>query len=288
MKFGLPAGDHHLTLDVVGVQREYLLHIPRKPSKSPRPVVSLLHGTGGNVRWTQEETRFDQFADRVGFVAIYPQALTPDPDHPPKFLSNPPMWNAGSKLFPSHKPDDLGFMRALLDDVPTQTPVDSTRIYATGFSNGAAMCFRLAAELGEQIAAIAPIAGYCREKRVKRPVPTLYIIGTDDPMIPPFGGEVTSPWTGEIVKRPSAFEGLNHWAHLLGCANKRVEIEERNGVRDEEYPGPVEFRVMTISGLGHHWPGGRGRLKKKLAGEPSNRIDANNVIWEFFLRQQRA
>lgn len=281
-----PMGDDLIELDIHGVRREYLLHVSKRKPKQPAPLVILLHGTGGSARWAQEETQLDQTAKREGFVIVYPQALTPDPKQPPKFLTNPPMWNAGSTLFPNHKPDDLGFICELLDDMPRRTPIDPSRVYVTGFSNGAAMCFELAAKLGDRIAAIAPIAGYCRIKKIGRPVPTLYIIGADDPMVPPRGGEFMSPWTNEIKQRPPVLEGLNLWAKLLGCRSKRTVIEERNGVLIEQYPGPVEFQVIIVSGLGHHWPGGQGRLKKKLAGEPSQRLNANKVMWSFFRRHQ--
>jgi polyhydroxybutyrate depolymerase len=54
------------------------------------------------------------------------------------------------------------------------------------------------------------------------------------------------------------------------------------GVTIEEYPGDVPFLVYTIDELGHHWPGGRGELNRRIAGPPSNLVDACAVIWEFF------
>jgi polyhydroxybutyrate depolymerase len=39
---------------------------------------------------------------------------------------------------------------------------------------------------------------------------------------------------------------------------------------------------MTIEGLGHHWPGGRGEFNERIAGPPSNRVNATELIWEFF------
>lgn len=286
MKHGPSSRDQHIKLNVNGVQREYLLHVPNKLLDMPLPLVMLLHGTGGSVNWTQEEANFNRFANRAGFVAVYPQGLPPDPAQPTKFLANPPMWNVGSMLFPHHAPDDISFIQILLEDVAARTKIDRQRIYVTGFSNGAAMCFELAAQLGDRISAIAPIAGYCRLTSIIRAVPTLYIIGADDPMVPPFGGNVTSPWTGEVKQRPSAFEGLDRWAELLGCSTNRTVLHDQNGIRIEQYPGPVEFQVMIVEGLGHHWPGGRGRLKKKLAGEPSKRLDGNSAIWQFFQRHQ--
>ena len=37
--------------------------------------------------------------------------------------------------------------------------IDPRRIYATGMSVGAMMCYRLAVDLSDRIAAIAPVAG---------------------------------------------------------------------------------------------------------------------------------
>jgi polyhydroxybutyrate depolymerase len=274
-----------LTLEVNGVRREYSLHVP--PGKAhARPVVILLHGTGGTIRWTQEEARFHRFAERADFVAVIPQGLTPDPAKPHKFIDNPPMWNVGSQLFPDHRPDDLAFFRALLDDLPIHTVIDPARIYATGFSNGAAMCFELAAAFGDRIAAIAPVAGYCRATKIGRPMPTLFIIGADDPMVPPLGGTFISPWGGRENLRPPVYEGLDRWAQLLGCSVPREVVAEFNGIRTERYPGPVDFQVVTVAGLGHHWPGGLGRLKKKLAGEPSKRLNGNQTIWDFLHRHR--
>jgi polyhydroxybutyrate depolymerase len=46
----------------------------------------------------------------------------------------------------------------------------------------------------------------------------------------------------------------------------------------------VEFVWVTVAGLGHHWPGGRGRLNPEVFGPPSDRLRANDRIWEFFRR----
>ena len=55
--------------------------------------------------------------------------------------------------------DDVAFIRALLDDLMRAYQVDAKRVYATGMSNGAIMAYRLASELSDRIAAIAPVAG---------------------------------------------------------------------------------------------------------------------------------
>ncbi len=283
----LPPGDHVIELAVGNIQREYLLYIPQSESTSARPVVCLLHGTGGTAKWAMYEARFGQFAERHNFIAVIPQALPPDPTQPPKFLANPSAWNAGGTLFPNHQPDDLRFFELLFDDVARRVVIDPRRIYVTGFSNGASMTFELAVHFSDRIAAIAPVAGYCRVKTLPpKPVPTLFIIGTTDPLVPPFGGRVTSPWTREAVQRPPALIGLDKWASGIGCSLPRELVSDENGIRIERYPGPTECTLMIIDELGHHWPGGRGQLKKKLAGETTDRLDANEVIWAFLHRNR--
>ena len=55
--------------------------------------------------------------------------------------------------------DDVAFTRAILDDLETVARVDPRRVFATGMSNGAMMAYRVAAELSDRIAAIAPVGG---------------------------------------------------------------------------------------------------------------------------------
>jgi polyhydroxybutyrate depolymerase len=277
---------HHQWIELSGGRGYLLRQPPGGADAGPRPAVLLLHGTGGTAAWAAEESRFGPFADRHGVIAVYPQALPPRPDEPPRFLANPPAWNAGT-VIPGHKPADLPYFEELFADLSARVAIDPARVYATGFSNGAAMCFELAVRFADRLAAIAPVAGYCRAKvRPARPIPTLYVIGEADPMVPPAGGTVTSPWTGETLERPPALDELNRWAELIGCEPRRVLVGEADGVREERYPGPVEFIVKTVAELGHHWPGGRGQLKRTLAGLPSDRLDGNSAVWEFFARHR--
>ena len=84
-------------------------------------------------------------------------------------------------LFCPSKPNDVEFIAKVLDDVESSFPVDKKRIYATGMSNGAMMCYRLASEMSERIAAIAPVSGTIAIDKYepKRPMPVLHIHGTD-------------------------------------------------------------------------------------------------------------
>ena len=84
-------------------------------------------------------------ADREHFIAVYPNGTGRG-----RFL----VWNAGTCCgrAPLQGIDDVGFVRAMIDDLAKRTPIDRTRIYATGLSNGAMMTYRIAAEAPDLVA----------------------------------------------------------------------------------------------------------------------------------------
>ncbi len=271
-----------------GYDRRYLLFRP-PPVARPPAIVVFLPGTGGTAEWTAQETRLPSFATREGFVLIVPEALRPRPDLPPKFLTNPPRWNDGSpaanaELQTDH--DDVGFLSLVLTDALARTSVDPRRVYLTGFSNGAGMAFRFAAERCGLVAAVAPVAGHCwvSPQVIPRPVPTLFVIGSVDPLLPYRGGAVELPWGNKLVHKPPVLTTLEGWAVMNSCSPTSVLDVDANGVREELFPGPVEFRAVTVEDLGHHWPGGEGQFNRRIGGRPSDRLDANRCIWAFFQR----
>jgi polyhydroxybutyrate depolymerase len=245
----------------------------------------FLHGTGATAKWANDESGLSLLAEREGFTLVLPEGLRPDPEAPPKFLTNPQRWNDGAEVSPVGRAavDDVRFLAAVIDDVQGRTRVDDRRVYVTGFSNGAAMTFRLATELAGRIAAIAPVAGYCwiDDPRPVRPIPTLFMIGSLDPLVPIRGGDVRSPWRHRYVRRPPLVDTLDRWARAIRCEVPSRMESDTGPVRTDIYPGPVPFRVMTVDGLGHHWPGGKGGLNHRIAGPPLASIDGSAVVWEF-------
>jgi len=277
-----------ITLSVAGLERRYLLHMPPNTADSA-PAIVMLHGAGGSAAWARDETLWDRTADQFGFVVAYPDGLAIDPARPSGFLENPQVWNAGAGpgLIANRGPDDVAFLSAVIDDLIQRRQVNPQRVYLAGFSNGAAMTFRFAAKRSQSIAAIAPVAGYCPHVGpAERAVPTLFLVGAEDPLVPLLGGEVRSPWDGRLERRPPLAESLTRWSTALGVSTDPIRSAERDGVRTDEF-API-FRAITITGLGHHWPGGRGRLLRRLAGQPSNRVAANELIWDFFRSQRPA
>lgn len=64
-----------------------------------------------------------------------------------------------------------------------------------------------------------------------------------------------------------------------------MSVSEFNGVRTETYGScgnGAEVVYITVEGLGHTWAGGRSILPQSMVGMVSDRINATDVIWDFF------
>ncbi len=195
-----------IALELGGTTREYRFR------PGTRGLVVFLHGKGATADWADDETGWSRLAEREGFALALPQALPPDPAKPPKFLSNPPQWQDAAGT------EDLDFLTNVID-AAIRTGADPQRVFVSGFSNGAAMAFRLAAERADRVAAVAPVAGHCTlpDPRPARPIPTLYVTGSADPIIPLRGGDVRNPWQHRYVRRPPVADTLEKWARAIGC-----------------------------------------------------------------------
>lgn len=91
-----------------------------------------------------------------------------------------------------HNVDDVEFTRRILDDLAGSTNIDPRRVFATGMSNGGILSYRLASELSDRIAAIAPVGGLMGTQTCspKRPVSVMHFHGTDDKFAPFNGGRI--------------------------------------------------------------------------------------------------
>src|SRR5262249_34147479 len=79
---------------------------------------------------------------------------------------------------------DLEFFDAVLATMRSRFPIDSRRIYATGFSNGAFFTYLLWAEAPRVFAAFAPCAGLVLPTtHLVEPRPVMIITGREDPLV---------------------------------------------------------------------------------------------------------
>jgi polyhydroxybutyrate depolymerase len=184
---------------------------------------------------------------------------------------------------------------ALLRDLARRTPVDQTRVYATGHSNGAMMSYRLTAEMPDRIAAIAPVAGsmVVSSPNPRRPVAMLHVHSVDDPRAlydgglgPPF------PLTRSRVLHPSVSRTIRWWVQHNGCPAQPREGELLRGTPGSKEAahtaqrfvyGPrregTEVALLRLTGAGHGWPGGTSILSERIVGPATSVIDASEELW---------
>lgn len=200
-------------------------------------------------------------ADAVGFYVAYPDGID---QH----------WNV---LPGSRGNGDLQFVRDLIADLTASCPIDQHRIFATGISNGGGMVNRLACDLSDLLAAIAPVAGSYnswQECDPTRPIPIVAFHGHDDQVAPYEGagrGNVQPPIRGWAAA----------WAERNGCSRTpevespapRVTVEQWN-----DCDADSTVILISIDGHGHSWPG-TTYLPDAIT---SHEVDATDVMLRFF------
>jgi len=271
---------HKLTVD--GRERSYLVHIPPQYNpKMPTPVVLIFHGAGMNASMTVAFTGMSKKSDEAGFIAVYPNGTGIDP-----FLT----LNAGGRkgILAEHSADDVKYVGHLLDDLANAVNVDQKRVFATGMSNGGMMCYRLAAELSDRIAAIAPVAGTMAidEAKPKRPVSVMHFHGKADTLVP-FAGPGSG--TPKFLTFKSVEESIRIWCKINQCPGNPTitdlpnKADDGTTVKQKTYgPGKdgAEVVLIEIEGGGHTWPGQKPAIG--FLGKSTLDISANDLIWQFF------
>jgi polyhydroxybutyrate depolymerase len=289
----LAPGDHSFTLKHQNRERSYIVHVPPAQPAMDWPIVINLHGGGGHAKAQQRYSHMDVVADREGFLAVYPNGTG-------ALGTRLLTWNAGSCCGWAQKNevDDVGFTRALVEDLARRVPIDRARVYATGLSNGAMMTYRLAVEAPDLIAAIAPVAGamVCLPFKAGRPISILHIHSVDDPRAlyagglgPPF------PLTSVRVQHPPVEETISHWVEFDGCAPQpKVEPPLHGAGRSAKHTATrityapchdgTEVTLWKLAGPGHVWPGGDIDYLTWALGPGTDIIDTNMEMWRFFSR----
>jgi len=268
--------------------------------------VLAFHGGGGNstrfARSTapggdvEAEGALHNLAAARGWVTVYGNG-TPNPND-----AEVRTWNAGggvdgyacvSGLACAEGVDDIAYTRALLDALRALLPVDDRRVFATGMSNGAALCHRLACEAADLVAAIAAVGGGNQliasgAKPPVRTVPLLQIHGTEDHAWP-YNSDQNANGSGE--KWISIARTISWWASAYGCA---APARRQQTPLDPSDPTRVQLDTYRRVGAdavlvfylvvrgGHTWPGGFSVLPEERAGTLSRNLIANDVILDFF------
>lgn len=281
-------GRYRVEFSDQGFVRTAVVQVPRGWDRQSRlPVVLAFHGAGGDAAGMLDKNGWGALCDAQQFFAVAPQGLPALPRLPANFASNPALWNSGQLrgTGPRSRIDDVAMVGRLLDLLAERLAYDPQKVFVTGHSNGAGMTFRLGAELSERLTAIAGVSGQMAvpHPAPQKKLPTLFIYGDQDPLLPEAGGEVQLPWGAHVV--PPVAEFLARWATAIDCQTEPVVTSPGAGLEQRLYAsqtaGPT-LTVIRIADHGHHWPGGVHVLPARLIGPDAKRLDATEEIWKFF------
>ncbi len=263
-----------------GETRRYVLSVP-DGAEGELPLVVALHGRLGTGRGMARDLGLDELLDEQGFAAVYPDGYRRS-------------WNDGRGGGPAAEAgiDDVGFIEALLEEVAGQVTVDASRVYLVGISNGGMMAQRLACERAELFAATASIIasmpdtleGSCEPSAV---MSMLLLNGTEDPLVPYEGGEVSGDSEGSVL---STADTMEFWRLRAGCDTDPEEtaidvVADETSIRHLAWSGcqgGASVELYEVVGGGHTWPGGPQYLSEERIGVVSRDLDTAATLWTWF------
>lgn len=265
------------TIKVGQLDRRFVLRVPKGYDGSHSiPLVMVLHGWTSSADQAEQYTRMADKADREGFAAVFPDGL-----------GNPGYqgWNAEFiDLTGKNRPDDVGFLTAVLDQTEREINVDRKREYVVGHSNGAFMANALGAHLAGRLAAIASVAGsvgLSSEQTIAKPAAPLNVLllhGTADRMV------AYGPSDSALFKGVGARASAEWWAKADGC-DVKPETAKTGGVTVDRYlhgKDGTEVELVTVEGAPHDWWGGLRRSGERIVDVPTYGAPVADLVWEFF------
>lgn len=253
-----------ITIDVDGTSRSYDLFVPA--SYDPTALAPLVLNFHGLLGLPQQQASFSQFnlaANEHDMLVAYPEGLGQS-------------FNAGvcCGTASASGVDDVGFARAIVQDVGAKMCVDPKRVYATGMSNGGHMAHRLACEAADVFAATASVAGVLSLAGPcvpSRPISMVQFHGTADTIV---GYE----------SFPSVVPMMEAWAARNGCEPAPQVTFDQGDVVCQTWPGcdaGVEVTLCTVEGGGHCWPGN----PSCIFGSSTTELHASEEIADMFDEQ---
>lgn len=277
-----------ITID--GRARTYIAVIP-KDLPAGAPLLFMFHGSLQNGQRIREATDygFDKHADENNFIVIYPDG----------YKGN---WNdcrtAADYPARAENIDDNGMVQALIDRFRQSHQIDTSRVFAVGYSNGGQMVYRIAAEMAREFAGVAAIAATqptadnfsCLASG--DPIPMLIVNGTGDPIVPYNGGVISLFGFQPRGTALSARDTARYFAQINGITAEPTErtlphtpASGRTSVTVSSYTqkGRKPVTLYTVVGGGHVVPGPNTAFPR-LVGPINRNLDTPAVIWQFFAR----
>ncbi|MEQ2455859.1 alpha/beta hydrolase family esterase [Flavonifractor hominis] len=218
--------------EVNGELRRWMTYVPSSyTGDEDVPLVLVMHGYTASMYAIAEESRWYDVAEENGFIVVFAQALVRENE----VNGNIPAttWVAGSfgQMFPDLDQDvDVNFINTVLDKTEAEYKIDTSRVYATGHSNGSMMTWTMGVNSTDRFAAIAPV-GYMTAPSEEF---------SSDSLLPTWAivGEFDSAANSEMVDGNTNVTTLEAW-------NEHNGVDENTLTESTQYDGKWETMTFT-------------------------------------------
>jgi poly(3-hydroxybutyrate) depolymerase len=278
------------TVKVGSTSRTYIAYLPMSASPTtPVPLVYIFHGatqTGANM---YEITQYSALADKEGIAAVFldgqgTSSATGTGNLAPWNVTDGPELCGLGTLVSNANAVDFQFLDAVLADIKTDQCVDSSHVFATGFSMGGYFSHHIACDR-KDFRAAAPHSGgtmadlsSCKTNHV----PIIIFHGQADPLI---NAACDDPTLTAQAGFPAS---ATLWAKKNGCMSTYKTIPEMGTMTGNNgncylydgCPADGQVEVCTFGNLPHAWAG--APTCPGCIGSGAGYASATQLEWDFF------
>lgn len=261
--------------DSVLIEGHYRIFSYNRPAVdiSGGSLLFIMHGSGGSAKdMFQKAASLEAIAAGEKLLIVYPDGY----QH---------FWNECRKYSTAvankENINEQAFFNAMINWAYSKYSISEKKIFATGFSGGGQMAYKLGATMPTKIKAIAaivanmPDAASCDCVLAGKALPVLIINGTDDKTNPYNGGEmfVNNSSFGVVRSSESTFGYWSSLAGYTGAPTKTLlpDTDPTDKKTIEEYSyhqkNKPTVTLLKVVGGHHDYP---------------NDIDVYVYVWNFF------
>lgn len=279
------SGQNRVDLQFVmeGHLRQAIVSIPSQTAPlGGYPLVFMLHGTAQNGQEFYDNSGWKELGETENFITVFPTSLewcyTDD-----GIEERNRRWVCGGVTDnpcsgpPQNYVNDVLFLKKLIQLISDTLPVNKSKIFASGFSNGCAMVHKLAIDAGDVFAACAGSGSFLPKGDSTTPVqriPVWVTMGTlDDRHIVapytsiPFGGDSALIYFRKSINRMLVCQELTqNYNETETTITKTYDFSQSQVGENQS-----RYLFTIINGMYHVYPNGK-----------NHPLEAAKIFWEFF------
>ena len=212
---------------------EFILDLPEQTEHAP--LILMLHGYGDSAQGFRSSTHLEKHANPLGYAVAY--------------VSGGLGWNSG---IGTEEKADKEFLVSLAHYLQDTYALDPSRTYAAGFSNGACMAHRLAAEVPDTFAACISVCGMLPANigtdTQRKPVGFFQITGGKDSVVPKH-----SDGSAAHTDAPAIEDVMDAYVQTAGLTLSETAGAGKNGILKKYGSGKLQVWDLYMPEGTHGW-----------------------------------